>query len=343
MALLEALTGAALITGVFRKAAAIAVSSLTVLFTILTFFIWRANPDFDCGCFGEVVHLSHLQTFLKNIVLLALCAIAFLPWRTIGKGKGHKVVAFFLVAAALLALCIHSLLYVPLVEFTPFKYSSRLSAASDEAVEQPVLTYIYQKNGQEGIFTLDRLPDSTWTFVRTEERLKQNSLDTKYHPDLSIRNMKGEYCDSVAIKDRVLAISVYNPSKLDTQKWDAIAQTLSRAADNGFTPMLILASSPEKASSDIGGSASLKEQMLSCAYFSDYKTVISFNRSNGGATYINDGNIIEKWGRRALPKAKELGKLARKDETDAMIGASTKGRLTFQAFLLYSFAVMMLV
>ena len=37
--------------------------------------------------------------------------------------------------------------------------------------------------------------------------------------------------------------------------------------------------------------------------YSDYKAVISLNRSNGGLTYINDGIVVKKWGRRNYPAA----------------------------------------
>ena len=68
-ALAEAVTGVALITGVWRKLTAAISSLLMAFFTILTILLVIFNPEMDCGCFGEAIHLTHLQTFLKNIVL----------------------------------------------------------------------------------------------------------------------------------------------------------------------------------------------------------------------------------------------------------------------------------
>ena len=78
-------------------------------------------------------------------------------------------------------------------------------------------------------------------------------------------------------------------------------------------------------------------------YFSDYKTLISMNRSNGGATFFCDGYLIRKYARRALPDTGELSKLFQSDETEELISRSTSGDLTFQGFLLYVFAVMLLL
>ena len=60
LALLEALLGAAMISGVWRDIVAIATSALIVFFTIITLFLAIFNPSMDCGCFGEVIHLSNM-------------------------------------------------------------------------------------------------------------------------------------------------------------------------------------------------------------------------------------------------------------------------------------------
>ena len=79
LALVETLTGAALIAGVWRRQVAALASILTAGFTALTLLLVIFNPEMDCGCFGEAIHLTHMQTFLKNVLLCLLCAGAFLP------------------------------------------------------------------------------------------------------------------------------------------------------------------------------------------------------------------------------------------------------------------------
>ena len=87
----------------------------------------------------------------------------------------------------------------------------------------------------------------------------------------------------------------------------------------------------------------IAETLRKHIYFSDYKTLISMNRSNGGATFFCDGYLIRKWARRALPDMKNLEELVEADETEDRIQRSTNGDLTFQGFLLYVFAVMLLL
>lgn len=76
-AFFEAVLGAALIAGVWRRVVALITLALLGIFTIVTAILWIANPVMDCGCFGEAIHLEHWQSFVKNIILLGLWAIAF--------------------------------------------------------------------------------------------------------------------------------------------------------------------------------------------------------------------------------------------------------------------------
>ena len=127
LALLEALLGAALISGVWRKTVAIATSILLILFTILTLFLAIFNPSMDCGCFGEVIHLSNLATFLKNVVLLLLAAVAFLPLKELGQPKKRKYDSFIIAAASIIGFTIYSLGSLPLVDYTSLNPGATLS------------------------------------------------------------------------------------------------------------------------------------------------------------------------------------------------------------------------
>ena len=156
LALLEAILGSAMICGVWRKPVAVITTAMIVFFTALTLLLAIFNPVSltDCGCFGEVIHLTNFQTFLKNLVLLALALTAFLPFRNFGKNRKRKYVSFGIVTASLIAFTVYSLTAIPLVDYTAFTPGSELLASeddddgNDDETGYYKSTIIYEKNGQ---------------------------------------------------------------------------------------------------------------------------------------------------------------------------------------------------
>ena len=75
-------------------------------FTVLTLFLVIFNPEMDCGCFGEAIHLTHMQTFLKNIVLCILLATYYFPSSMLGRNRKRKYASFGLVTVSVLAFTV---------------------------------------------------------------------------------------------------------------------------------------------------------------------------------------------------------------------------------------------
>ena len=78
-------------------------------------------------------------------------------------------------------------------------------------------------------------------------------------------------------------------------------------------------------------------------YTSDFKKLITLNRSNGGATYIDDGEIICKWPARRLPDAEGLAKAASRNPLEQLVERSSRRRIAFQGIVLYSLAVLLIL
>lgn len=343
-ALAETIIGAALITGVWRKSTGIAAMTLQAFFTILTLTLVIFNPQMDCGCFGEAIHLTHMETFIKNVILCILLAAAFIPMKELGEPKKRKYAAFGVVVISVIAFCVYSLLYIPLVDFTEFRQTVSLQAGSAfQTAEEDryEAVFIYEKDGKKQTFDLQHLPDTTWTYVSTETRLKEEYRDNGV--TLSFYNANGEYMDNLAADGNVMVISLYKPD-LKAARWKETADFMMAASEAGFTPLLLAAATPESMTDFLkDADAAYMDMIEDCLYFSDYKTLLTLNRSNGGAVWFSDGYLIRKWARRALPGEDQMKQDINGDVTEAIIEKSTKGSLAFQGFLLYVFAVMLLL
>lgn len=332
-ALAEAVIGTALITGVWRKVMGAAAMAFQAFFTLLTLALVIFNPEMDCGCFGEAVHLTHMETFLKNIVLCALLCAYFFPMKMLGTPLKKKYVSFTVVTVSVLAFMVYSWMYIPLMDFTAYKPAAALKAGhafseSDDEMYEAV--FIYEKDGKEEEFDLGHLPDSTWNFVRTETKAKAG-YDEDSRIDLSFYDSDGMYNDELASEGKVMVVSVYEP-EINARKWDRINGFAADAEEAGFRTLILVA-----------GGIPEQIQMQDNVYSADYKTLLSLNRSNGGVTYFSRGYLVRKWAERALPSLDRLIEIENDDETETIIYHDTKGSLGFQGFLLYVFAVMLLL
>ena len=328
LSLVEATTGAALISGVFRKTTAVITSVLVIFFTIVTLILWIANPEMDCGCFGEAIHLSHGQTLLKNVVLLALAAAAFLPFQNFGVPRKGKYVAFFLAIPSLVFALCHNARHLPMIDFTEFAPGTELFASLDndyQEMDGKVPTFIYERNGQRGSFTLDALPDSTWTFVGVDTLSRSGLYKNAAKPVLSFRDADGEYQDELAVIGKVMVFSVYDPEDAD---WDRIRTQAAEARICGATPLII----------SVPG-----EDTPEDVYLADYKPLITLNRANGGATYFNDGELISKWSPRDVPEAEALRSLLDREPVSASTDFIVGRRIRAQGFALYLLALLLLL
>lgn len=345
LALLEALVGAALISGIMRKLTAVLTFLLLGVFTLLTLFLAIFNPEMECGCFGEVIHLTNVQTFVKNLVLLALSFAAFIPFSNLGEGKRRKIVAFMVVAVSTAVMGFYHLHKIPPVDFTAFAPGCELMASLDgsEDTEEYTASFIYEKNGQEGAFTLDRLPDSTWTYVRTETILI-NRLDTSDEtPSLSFHDSTGLSRDALAADGNVLVISVHTPEKVKGEDWTRIADAVDGASSVGFVPILLVASTHEAMDTLDVMIPAAREKLVGCTYTADRKTLLALNRSNGGATWFSDGQLVCKYDSKNLPEQDDLLSMTGDDPTSVMLDKSTKGHLRFEGFLLYALAILLIL
>ena len=331
-ALAETVIGTALITGVWRKTTGIAALAFQGFFTLLTLLLVIFNPEMDCGCFGEAIHLTHMETFLKNIVLCILLSTYFFPSKLLGTPKKHKYVPFAAVTISVLAFTAYSWMHIPLVDFTDYKPGAQLTAAetdyeTDSDMYEAV--FIYEKDGAEEEFGLEHIPDSTWNFVRTETR-KIADYDTEDLIGLSFYTADGTYMDGLAAEGKVMTVSVYD-TRISERRWEEIAEFIRNAEEAGFKTLLLVSDTFET------------DVELPEAYIADYKTLLAMNRSNGGITYFSDGYLLRKWAFRARPDMEVLTVIHNEDETETYIYHNTKGSLAFQGFLLYVFAVMLLL
>lgn len=284
-------------------------------FTLLTLIIALFNPVEDCGCFGEALHLSNTATFLKNLFLLGAALAVYLQRDKFHPIAAPKVEWGYLAAYAVLIMVLqgYSLRNLPQIDFGIYKPGTDLVASQQINQEREYeTTFIYSKGGREESFTLDNLPDSTWTFVDAVSRLKGGAVEDK-SVDFSFMDADGNAVGNEIVKSSgpVFFISIYNARALGGRATGRIMELADSLNAHGLKLYIISANSVEDTQALFEQYASLEGTGYDILY-ADHKAVISFNRSSGGLTYVDNGVIVKKWSRGNYP-IKSIEKILSQD------------------------------
>ncbi len=308
LSMVEFTLGAFMLTAISRRLTA----RLTLLFmlamTAVTVWIYIADPVKDCGCFGDALTLTNLETLLKNIVLLALAALV--AWRPthIGRlmSRSNQMLLGQMLMLTPVALSFWCLYDLPLIDFRPYHIGADIKAGMEipEGAEQPVFdtTFIMEKDGERREFTLDNYPDSTWTFVDSKTVTVKEGYVPPIH-DFSITAADGEDITDMVLGREGYTFLLISPDldKADDQNFGDIDQIYEFCQDNSI-PFYCLTASTEK-------SQQHWQNITGAEYpfcMTDATTLKTMIRSNPGLMLLEKGVVRGKWSHNRLPETTEL-------------------------------------
>ena len=309
LAMTEFALGIFMLFAIRRHLVSRLMTAMMVMMTLITVWIFIANPVKDCGCFGDAIKLTNGETLLKNIVLLAAAIVtAMRPLdmaRLISKSNQWIVTNYTLVYIVCTSLyCLYAL---PTFDFRPYHIGADIKKGMEipEGAEQPEFetTFILKKNGQTREFTLDNYPDSTWEFVDSKTVQTRKGYEPPIH-DFSLTDT--ETGDDIT--DNVLSHKGYtfllisrSLAYADDSNFGDIDQIYEYASEHNIPFYCVTASTD----SDINRWRDLTgaEYPFCTADETTLKTII---RSNPGLLLLKDATIIGKWSHNQLPDPDEL-------------------------------------
>ncbi len=279
--------------------------------TIVTLWLTISNPIQDCGCFGDAIHLTNNQTFIKNLVLLA-AVVVVMRWplyqvRFIS--KTNQWIATYFTMAFIIVVSLLSLYHLPLFDFRPYYIGQNIWKGMQipKGAKQTKYktTFICTKDGVQKEFDENNYPydDSTWVFVDTKQEVVEQGYEPPIH-DFSITNSKTDedLTEQILNKDgyTFLLISPLLEVAQDRNFGD-IESIYEYAKENGYAFYGLTASTEKgiKHWRDITGA----EYPF---YTTDGTTLKTVIRSNPGLLLLYKGTIINKWNHNDIPKVEEL-------------------------------------
>ncbi|HMG83198.1 MAG TPA: BT_3928 family protein [Ferruginibacter sp.] len=177
MIALEVLAGVALLIGWRKNIAVWVIFYMTLFYTFLTAYSLFTGKIRECGCFGNCFPITDLQTFIKNLVLLALIIIIIVGIKYINPlfqaMSNFGIVALTIVVVVFLQSYV--LEHLPLIDCLPYKVGNNIlelrKMPADATFDTFAYSFVYKKGSETKEFTTAALPDSTWQFVEQKKVL----------------------------------------------------------------------------------------------------------------------------------------------------------------------------
>lgn len=302
---LEFVLGAFLLMGIYRRLVTRITFGLMIVMTIITMYIYWTGILPDCGCFGEVVKLSNGSSLVKNLILLPLSYWLMISARSLGHlfSRRERWLPAVLAILGITYFTYQNYYYLPYKDFRAYRIGYNLleKIREDQDAYQAALfegtKYVYQRDGEEQLFNLNELPDSTWTFVRLEQDEQLKSYKPTYFFEL--RNDEGEQIEEEVLRDSVgtiLLLSI-NWIKADQTKLSEINELYRYAQQRGYKFYGVSASTPEE-------EAEWRYQTGADypVLFADATTIKTMVRANPALMILKGGVIMDKISGAMLPE-----------------------------------------
>lgn len=306
---LEFVIGFSILFSTRKKLTSYALLIFMSFFTILTFILAIFNPVTDCGCFGDALIMTNWQTFYKNLFLMLFVIILFINrekfevvWTV---KKQWLLIALPFIFSVLLS--VYCYMNLPVIDFRPYSVGTYIPEKMITPPDAPKAEYetilVYQKNGKEKEFALSNLPDSSWEWVSTENKLISEGYIPPIH-DFTISTSAGNDITEIILNDNkfTFLLIAYDLKKTSLKNISEINQLASFAMESGKCNFICLTSSVESEINEFKDITKAPYMFFN----TDEITLKTIVRSNPGLVLLKNGVILGKWHHRNIPSANEI-------------------------------------
>jgi len=305
LCVLEFVLGISLLFNLWIRKCAWVLLPVMTFFTILTFFDAFFNLVADCGCFGEAVKLTNMQTFLKNVVLMALIIPLFF-WRNKYKSpvsKAGELLGLSFAVVLFTGFSLYCLWHLPVLDFREWKVGARINKPNELPVRFYV-TYMNRYTGEKQEYLSPEYPwnDSTWLadWIFVSQRVEdpnENAMTLMIEDTLGNDLAQG----ILDIPDYHFLAVIYDLDNANCKAIKKLQQLYLDATESGYSFIGLTSTMPDKISA-----FKTKTGVGFDLYNSDDVVLESMIRSSPGLILLKDGVVIRKWHYNDFPDWEEV-------------------------------------
>lgn len=318
----EIVAGVALIIGYRFKLFAYLILLLTIFFTFLTGYALFSGNIKECGCFGDCIKLQANESFMKDLILLALLLILVLFRKHVKQSFGQMGANVIMVLSLVLSFWMqwYVLKHLPFKDCLAYRTGNNILKEMTPGPDyvpakfETILTY--QKDGVKKDFTTQNFPwqDTTWKFVDSKTTEVSPAKNEPPIKDFAIGNYNGEDVTQTILNypGHLMMLFVKDVKEAKTDKIEALRQ-LSEACTKAGVPFIAIS-----ASNDLETAEFTKKHSLNFSFYTIDGTVCkTAMRSNPGLMWLKAGTVMGKYSYADYPAFEQL-KLDLKENTQAL-------------------------
>lgn len=249
MIVFEIVAGVAVLLGWQMKLFSWLLLVLIVFFTFLTGYAQFSGKIRECGCFGDCIPLKAHQSFIKDLVLLALILLIFWHRKRIHSflQSQNALLTLFFTAVFAISLQWYVLIHLPLVDCLPYKVGNNLpekmKAPPGAIPDSTVILFTYEKDGKQLSFTADAFPDDfddSYEYVKREDKLIRKGNAVPAIRDFTLQTASGTDTTEALLIESGLKLFFFLKDGYRETGWRELVEPITaQAAEHGIKTFLV--------------------------------------------------------------------------------------------------------
>lgn len=299
----EIIAGVAVLLGWRMKLFSWLLLLLIVFFTFLTGYAVLSGKIRTCGCFGDCIPLSAMQSFTKDLILTALIIFIFIYRNKVQPVFTALSCGRILVLTVLFSFALQGYVFkhLPVVDCLPYKVGNniqqQMKIAPGALPDSTVITFVYTKKGKQVEFTADKFPadfdDSLYHFIKRYDKLIREGNAQPAIKDFVLTSMSGTDSTQAVLDRKGYSIFLFVKDGMNTsydRPGNQQLREIASYAKSKSIPLYVVTNTREVVDEF---TAATKD--TATTFMCDAVAIKTAARANPALYLLKDGTIKNKW------------------------------------------------